>query len=62
MNGQAITKVVKAAILIAGFAGYNVSPEDVNTIIEGVTVLFSLVYLVEAELKRRKGGGDDSAS
>jgi len=55
MNGQAITKVVKAAILIAGFAGYNIRPEDVNTIIEGAAVLFSLVYMIEAELKRRKG-------
>lgn len=54
INKESVAKLVKAAILIAGVAGYNVTPEQVQAIAELGGGAVSVVYILEAIWKSKK--------
>lgn len=54
INKEALAKVVKAGILVAGMLGYNVSPEQIQAIAELAGGAVSVVYILEALWKSKK--------
>lgn len=54
INKESVAKMIKAAVLVAGMMGYNVSPEQFQEIAELAGGAVSVVYLLEAWWKTRK--------
>ena len=54
INKESVAKMVKAAIIVAGMAGYNVSPEQVGAIVELAGGVVTVVYILEAIWKTLK--------
>ena len=54
MNAEAIAKLGKAVIMVAGISGYTIDPEQVAAIIKGAAALMSVIYGYEA-WKKSKG-------
>lgn len=53
MEPQEITKIIKAALIVAGLFGVQISPEHQTLIIEGGLALYGALAAVEAWAKRR---------
>lgn len=50
---QEITKIIKAALIVAGLSGVKISPEHQALIIEGGLALYGVLSTIEAWAKRR---------
>jgi hypothetical protein len=55
MNAEAIAKLSKAVILVAGIGGYTIAPEQIDAILEGAAALMSVIYGYEAYRKSKAG-------
>jgi hypothetical protein len=54
INKESVAKLVKAAILVAGMMGYNISPEQIQAVVELAGGAVSVVYILEAVWKTKK--------
>lgn len=54
INKESLAKMAKAAIIVAGMMGYNVTPEQVQAIAELAGGAVTVVYLLEAIWKMKK--------
>lgn len=53
MTMEIVTKAVKAAVVIGGVMGIDISPEHADAIIKGVGSIFAVAYTIEAWLKKK---------
>lgn len=53
MNAEALAKLSKAVILVAGVGGYTIAPEQIDAILEGAAALMSVIYGYEAWKKNQ---------
>lgn len=54
MNAEALAKLGKAVVLVAGISGYTIAPEQIDAIIQGGSALFAVIYGFEAWRKSTK--------
>ena len=54
MNSEAIAKIIKVVIIVAGLAGYNIDPEQINIIVEGGSAAYAVISGIEAWIKNKK--------
>ena len=62
MDGQVVTKVIKAGTALAGVFGIDISPDQTMIICQAAMTIYAIVETVEAIIKKRnsapKGEGN----